>query len=288
MNALRPTPAVAAPEGDEPLDRVLELGGRDHAILVAAIVIAAIGHATAGKGVFRTFPYLRELTTSVRKGVHDRLHSQVEIDEDKPPPPPPPPPPIPEKEPEPPPPAAKAAPPPPEAEAKPPAAAEAGKVLTSEPDPDEPVDLTGEGFVTGTGDRFAGGVTATKGTSKNAVRSAQAAATGVGTGTGPVAPPPAPTVNLTRAAGPLPGDWNDCGFPPEAEAEGINFARVLVSVTVRPDGRARSVSVLKDPGYGLGSWARQCAMRKSYQIGLNAQGQAVEQTTPPFNIKFTR
>lgn len=287
MNAPRPTPAVAAPVGDEPLGRVLGLGGNEHPILVAAIVLALLGHVTAGKGVFRTFPYLRELATTVRKGVHDRLHSQVDIDVEKPPPPPPPPP-VPEKEPEPPPPSDKAPPPPPEAAAKPPAAAEAGKVLTAEPDPDEPVDLTGEGFVTGTSDRFAGGVTATKGTAKTAVRSAQAAATGTGTGTGPVAPPPAPTVNLSRAAGPLPGDWNDCGFPPEAEAEGINFARVLVSVTVRPDGRARAVSVLKDPGYGLGSWARQCAMRKTYQIALNATGQAVEQTTPPFNIKFTR
>lgn len=288
MNAPRPTPAVAAPVGDEPLGRVLGLGSHDHFAMVAALVLALLGHATAGRGVFHTFPYLRELTTTVRKGMHDRLHAQVEIDEDKPPPPPPPPP-TPEKEPEPPPPAARAAPPPPQqAEAKPPAAAEAGKVLTSEPDPDEPVDLTGEGFVTGTGDHFAGGITAAKGTAKSAVRNTGAAATGTGTGTGPVAPPPAPSVNLTRAAGPGPGDWNDCGFPPEAEAEGINFARVLVSVTVRPDGRARSVSVLKDPGYGFNAWARQCAMRKTYTVALNAQGQPVEQTTPPFNIKFVR
>src|SRR6187397_1994889 len=153
MNAPQPTPAVATPVGDEPLGRVLGLGSRDNPIFVVAIVIAAIAHATAGRGVFHTFPYLRDLTTAVRKGMHDRLHAQVDIDEDKPPPPPPPPP-TPEKEPEPPPPVARAAPPPPpDALAKPPAAAEAGKVLTSEPDPDEPVDLTGEGFVTGTGDR---------------------------------------------------------------------------------------------------------------------------------------
>jgi protein TonB len=287
MTQARATQAVSAPDGPDPLRRVLDLGKQEHPILVAMTVLALIGHASAGKGVFRTFPYLRELAAEVRKGTHDRLHSQVDIDEEKPPPPPPPAPPEPEKEPAPPP-LARAAPPPPsDAVAKPPAAAEAGKVLTSEPDPDEPVDLTGEGFVTGNGDRFAGGITATKGTAKTAVRNAQAAATGTGTGSGPVAPP-APTVNLSRAAGPGPGDWNDCGFPPEAEAEGINFERVLVSVTVRPDGRARSVSVLKDPGYGFGAWARQCAMRKAYNPALNTAGQPVEQTTPPFNIRFTR
>jgi protein TonB len=287
MNAPRPTPAVAEPQAPEPLGRVLRLGGHDHSVLVAAIVLALAGHATAGQGVFHTFPYLRELASTVRKGTHDRLHAQVEIAEDKPPPPPPPPL-VPEKDPEPPPPpVARAAPPPPEAQAKPPAAAEAGKVLTQEPDPDEPVDLTGEGFVTGTGDRFAGGVTNSLGTSKTAARSAQAAATGTGTGTGPVAPP-APSVNLSRSVGLGSSDWNDCGFPPEAEAEGINFAKVLVSVTVRPDGHARTVSVLKDPGYGFGAWARQCAMRKTYQTALNPLGQPVEQTTAPFNIKFTR
>ncbi|HEV8551700.1 MAG TPA: energy transducer TonB [Polyangiaceae bacterium] len=287
MNAPRPTPAMVEVDGHEPLDRVLGLGRSDRSALAAAFLLAIVAHATAGKGVFRTFPYLRELASAVRKGTHDRLHQQVEIDEDKPPPPPPPPP-EPEKEPAPPPPpAAHAPPPPPEAAAKPPAAAEAAKVLTQDPDPDEPVDLTGEGFVTGNGDRFAGGVTAAKGTSRVAARAPQAAATGTGTGAGPVAPP-APTVNLTRTAGPGPGDWNDCGFPPEAEAEGLNVAKVMVSVTVRSDGRARAVSVLKDPGYGFGSWARQCAMRKSYQTALNAQGQPVEQTTPPFTIRFTR
>ena len=200
MNAPRPTPAVAEPEASEPLGRVLGLGGQDHPVLFAAIVLALAGHATAGQGVFHTFPYLRELATAVRKGTHDRLRAEVQIDEEKPPPPPPPPP-VQEKEPEPPPPAAKAAPPPPpDAQAKPPAAAEAGKVLTQEPDPDEPVDLTGEGFVTGTGDRFAGGVTNAQGTSKVAARSAQAAATGTGTGTGPVAPPAPRTRRSTPAS----------------------------------------------------------------------------------------
>jgi protein TonB len=238
--------------------------------------------------VFRSFPYLVELTHVVQKGMHDRLYSQVDLAEDKPPPPPPPPPPQ-EKEPEPPPPAARAAPPPPSEAAKPPAAAEAGKVLTAEADPDEPVDLTGDGFVSGAGDRFAGGVTASTGSSKKAVRSAQASPTGTGTGIKAPAAPPAPSVDRSRSAGPAPGAaWADCGFPPEAEAEDINFQKVLISVTVRTDGTARSVTVLQDPGYGFGTWARKCALRKTYQVAQDASGTPVEQTTPPFTVKFTR
>jgi periplasmic protein TonB len=284
MNAPQPTPAVAVPAEAEPLAPVLGLGGRDNLVLLLAVIVALGAHGTAGSRVFRSFPYLVELAQGVRKGMHDRFHSQVDIAEDKPPPPPPPPP-EPVKEPEPPPPAARAAPPPPEA-AKPPAAAEAGKILTAEPDPDEPVDLTGDGFVSGSGDRFAGGVTASSGTAKTAVRNAAASPTGTGTGTQPAAPS-APAVNLSRPAGLGSSlQWN-CGFPPEADAEGINFKRVQVVVTVKADGTARSVTVVQDPGFGFGPWARKCALRNTYTPALNAAGQPIEQTIP-FSIKFQR
>jgi protein TonB len=161
-------------------------------------------------------------------------------------------------------------------------------VLTADPDPDEPVDLTGDGFVSGSGDRFAGGVTASSGTAKTAVRNAAASPTGVGTGTKPPAPPPAPTVSLARAASlGSSTSWN-CGFPPEADAEGINFKLVKVIVTVKPDGRARDVSVLQDPGFGFGAWARKCALRNTYTPALNAAGQPIEQTTAPITIRFQR
>ena len=94
-------------------------------------------------------------------------------------------------------------------------------------------------------------------------------------------------MNLSRAAGPGSSNWS-CGFPPEADAEGINFKLVKVVVIVRPDGHARSVTVMNDPGYGFGTWAKQCAMRNTYVPALNAAGDPVEQTTPPFNIRFER
>jgi protein TonB len=284
MDAPHPPPAVAS----EPLERVLELGEgrRQRWGLWVAFVLALAAHASAGTPVLRSFPYLTELARSVRKSMADRLRSQVDIDVEKPPPPPPPP--VEDKSPEPPPPAVHAPPPPPrEAPAKAPAAAEAGKVLTAQPDPDEPVDLTGDGFVTGNGDHFAGGVTASRGTSQTAVRSMAASPTGSGTGTH-AAPAPAPSVNLSRAAGLTGGSWGDCPFPPEADAEGINNVRVKLTVTVKPDGHARSVTVLADPGYGFANAARQCALRKTYTPALNAAGEPVEQTMPPFTVHFER
>jgi protein TonB len=285
MDAPDVLPTAAKPEGAEPLGRVLGLdhGSRHRWVFVAAV--ALVVHGTAGAPVFHSFPYLTELARSVRQSMSERLRSQVDIDVEKPPPPPPPP--EPEKEPEPVRPAPHAAPPPPEAAAKPPAAAEAGKVLTSEPDPNEPVDLTGDGFVTGNGDHFAGGITASRGTSKSAVRNVGASPTGTGTGTHP-APAPTPSVSLSRPAGLGTGSWGDCGFPPEADAEGINFKLVKIMVTVKPDGHARSVTVLADPGYGFGTWARQCALRKTFTPALNMAGEPVEQTTPPFVVKFER
>jgi periplasmic protein TonB len=271
----------------EPFARVFGLDRHTRVGLLVAVAIALGVHGSAGARALQSLPYLTELARAVRLDLRERLKSEVDIDVTPPPPPPPPAPPEPEPEPE------KEPPPPPKADqppaAPPPPAAEAAKVLTAEPDPDEPVDLTGEGFVTGTGERFAGGVTASGGTSKTAVRAPAAAATGTGTGSRlPVGPLAGPK-DLSRPAGVTSGDdWNDCGFPPEADQEGVNFGKVTIAVTVRADGRARSVAIIKDPGYGFGAVAKRCAMRKSYQTALNRAGEAIEQTTAPFTVRFTR
>src|ERR1019366_6046615 len=51
-----------------------------------------------------------------------------------------------------------------------PAPAQAAMVLTQEPDPNEPVDLTGNTIVQGNADSYAGGTTSANGTSNRAVR----------------------------------------------------------------------------------------------------------------------
>lgn len=174
-----------------------------------------------------------------------------------------------------------------------PEAAQAGKVLTADPDPDAPLDLTGDGFVTGTGDHYAGGTTASNGTSETAVRNPKAKAGGQKGGTGDK---PGPAVgtggggkDLSRAAGLVGGgNWNDCGFPAAADMEQIDYAVVTIAVTVDASGRAKNVSVLSDPGYGFGALARSCAFRKSYTAGTDKAGNPVAKTTPPIRVRFTR
>jgi periplasmic protein TonB len=283
-------PAADPPSGADPLAPILSLGDREMRVgLVVGIIGALFLHTAVGVQAASTLGDVHAFAVLVRAEVRDRLQAQVDVDLSEPPPPPPPPEPVPEPEPEPqtPPPQPAAAAPPTTAP-PPPAAAEAGKVLTQEPDPNEPVDLTADGFVSGTGDRFAGGVTAADGTAKNAVRDLRAQPDGVGKAPppGPVAPPSGP--DLSRPAAPMAGSWNDCEFPAEADIEGIDSAVVQMTVVVGPNGRAKSVSILKDPGFGFGQSARTCAFRKQFNAAFDRAGTAITMSTAPFTVRFTR
>jgi protein TonB len=178
------------------------------------------------------------------------------------------------KEPEPPPPA--------------PAAAQAGKSLAMDPDPNEPLDMTNT-IVQGAGATYAGGFTAAAGTSTAAVNNQNAKPGGVPGGTGTAEAPPPPGPDRTRAAGLLGStEWNDCPFPQEADAEQIDEAHVTIQVHVKANGRAEKVVVLSDPGHGFGREARLCAMRKSFQIALDRDGNAIAGITKPFRVRFER
>jgi periplasmic protein TonB len=276
--------ASEQPFGLDPLGPVLGLGERAVKVgVILGVLGALLVHGAVGVKAAGTLGAVHAFAVLVQAQIRERLHSQIDIDVAEPPPPPPPPEPEPTPEPKEIPTAAPAAP----ANAPPPAAAEAGKVLTADPDPNEPVDLTGDGFVTGTGDRFAGGVTAANGTSKNAVKDLRAKPEGVGKAPpGPVSS--AAGSNLSRAASPMGGAWNDCGFPAEADIEGIDQAVVSLTVTVGPDGRAKSVTILRDPGNGFGQLTRACAFRKQYATALDLGGKPITMSTVPFNVRFTR
>lgn len=274
----------------DPLGPVLSLG-EDAARIGAVLGLlgALLLHGVAGVRAAANLFDVESFASAVAQYVKNNLQLQIDIDTTPPPPPPPPPePPPPEPEPEkaPPPPAPPQAanePPPP-----PPAPAEAGKVLTSDPDPDAPVDLTGDGFVTGNGE-FRGGITSSSGTGKTAVRDIKAQPGGVpgGTGTAPAPIVKAPEKDLSQGAAPIGTSWSDCGFPAEAQLDGVEYGIVKLVVTVNPDGRAKSVTILSDPGSGFGNHARQCAMRRTFKPALDKSGQAVVSSTPPFTVKFT-
>jgi len=281
--------ADAGPQGADPLAPILSLGKRELRLgLIWGLIGSLFLHVAVSLQAAATLGEVHAFAVLVRAEVRDRLLSQVDIDLSEPPPPPPEPEPEPEPE-APTPPAAHTPPPAPNTPAPPPpAAAEAGKVLTADADPNEPVDLT-DSIVTGEGDRYAGGITAKDGTSKNAVRDGRAEADGVGKAPpGPVAPPQPTGPDLSRPAAPVAGSWNDCEFPAEADIEGIDSAVVQLTVTVGPNGRAKSVTVLKDPGFGFGQSARNCAFRKPFNAAFDRSGTAITMTTAPFTVRFTR
>ncbi|HEY4158759.1 MAG TPA: hypothetical protein VGM29_11705, partial [Polyangiaceae bacterium] len=231
------------PLASDPLAPILRLGGRAaRRGAWIGLLGALITHGAVAAQAAHTLGAVLAFTVEIREQIRERLHQQFDIDLT--PPPLPPPPPTQEPEPEqkaPPPPAANAAPPPP------PAAAQAGKVLAQEADPNEPLDLTGNTFVTGSGDQYSGGVTASTGTSKTAVRDMRAEPAGVGKAPpGPVAST-ASAIDLSKPAMPVQGgSWNDCGFPPEADIEDINSAVVQLVVTVGSDGLPKAVTVTQD------------------------------------------
>lgn len=296
MTALaEPGSPVYADRDRDPLGPVLALGESGLPIGVALGLIGALlVHGLAAYKMASTLFEVATFAQNVRMLVLERQQASIDIDVAKEPEPPAPPLPAePEKEaeveklPE----AKPEAAPDQKAGEPPPAAAEAGKVLTQEPDPNEPVDMTGEGFVSGTSDRFAGGTTAAAGTSKTAVKDPRAkpggAPGGKGDKPGAAPPPAAPAKDGSRPASPTSRSWN-CGFPPEADFEQIDYATVMISVTVGTDGRAKSVTVLSDPGHGFGRLAKSCAMRMQYNVGVDKDGQPLVKTTSPFPVRFTR
>jgi len=273
----------------DPIARLRALTSRENRIgMSIGLAGALLVHGAAAAHGLSSLLSLEAFSSAIRSAVQDDMRAVYAVEVAKPPPPAEP---TPEPEPEKPQVAQKVPSQPAQPKEPPPAPAQAGKVLTAEPDPSEPLDLTDQGFVTGEGDKFVGGVTAANGTSKVAVRDTNAKIGGVpgAKGTGAPAPPAGPAkIDLTRPATPATFDWADCGFPPEADVEQIDFMKVSVVVTVGVDGRAINATVLNDKGYGFGRLARQCAMRKTYNVGLDANGKPTTTTTPPIVVRFTR
>lgn len=165
--------------------------------------------------------------------------------------------------------------------------ARAGQVLTAEPRPDEPVDLTGNAMVQGAYDSYAGSATAPGGTGD----APGTRPVGPRAGTGPLLGVPAPAprpVDCSRVASLSGGtDWS-CPFPAEADSAEIDDAVVVLQVDVGADGAATAVQVRSDPGHGFGREARRCALSKRYATALDRDGIPVPGATRPFQVRFSR
>jgi len=293
MNKALNGPAAArarksfAPARD-PLANVLSLGPRiPIAVMVGAAVLAVSLHATAAVGAVQAavLHAFASWARDVHASVALRLGQTYEVEVAKEPEKAPEPPPEPEKEePKPDPRPVVKEQPKEEAPPSPPAASDAQKVLTQEPAKEEPLDLTGNTFLSGNAENGNGGVTQIGGKSNVANYNPAAAATGVPGGTGTAPAPPAPRVDRSRSAKIKNlANLERCPFPSEAEAEQIDDAYVGIEVKVAVDGRPESVSVYSDPGHGFGREAKRCALREKYDPALNVDGQPVPGT---YRVRF--
>ena len=160
------------------------------------------------------------------------------------------------------------------ADSRPPPPAQAGRIIAQEEGPRAPLDLTGNTFVTGTAQAYAGGVTSPTGTNPNPVETREV---------DPKAPPGEP--DRSRRVALL--DEGCHTWPAEAEAEPIDHQDVLLRLVVGADGTAVSARVLGDPGHGFGAAAVECARRSRFAPALDSAGRPV-QVEVRFRWHFTR
>lgn len=165
--------------------------------------------------------------------------------------------------------------------------AQAAAVLTRQSETNEPVDMT-DGFVVGTADTYAGGITASQGTSSRVVHNVgqpggltKAKSSGAGSPVAATGPNRARAPSIVGTT-----EWR-CPFPSEADAEGANHAVATLRIIVDVRGLPTGVLVLRDPGYGFGREARRCALDKHFEPALDHAGIPIEGKVT-LNVHFDR
>jgi protein TonB len=254
-----------------------ETGGRGLRLAGSLAVILALYGAAIALSEALGAP-VANWSAEMAARIHDAIARDRAVDLTPPPPAPPPPTPPPTPAPAP---AAirtaiKTAGPPRPAPAEP---ARAGKLTAVANDP---VDFTGAAFVVGGAATFPGGTTAARGTGTAPGSSGPPAGSSPpGAGGHARAPSRARAVSLDQAA------WS-CPWPAEADAEQVNERTVVLRATVRADGRAETVDLLSDPGFGFGPAARACALTTRFEPARNADGQPIAAQSAPIRVHFFR
>ncbi len=140
-----------------------------------------------------------------------------------------------------------------------------------------PLDFTGFDITTGQAQRYAGGVTASSGTSARAVESITSNTSNT-------------SASATSRARPvqLPARHWNCPWPGEADALRIDEQTVVLRVVVTAEGRVSSAELVSDPGYGFGRAALACVRNVRFDAALDRDGRPHEATSPPIRVRFTR
>ena len=125
---------------------------------------------------------------------------------------------------------------------------------------------------------YAGGATASNGTSKIAVPDV---------GGAPRANGSQGAVDRSRAPGLAEGGQWDCPFPQEANEAGVDLAVVTLEVDVDASGHVVNAKALDDPGHGFGREAVLCAFEKRMVPGLSPDGTA-RRSSAQLRVRFVR
>lgn len=251
---------------------------------LGAVLLAAIVHAGVGMWLLEQRSTLEGWSAEVAARVHEELN-RVEIVE-LPPPTPPPPEPPPPSEPAPqladaPPPTPVLAPPAPRTRLKvgnPPA--RAGKIVAASPGA---LDLTGEVFVEGKGDAYAGGATSPGG-------AGQRPGSQVGAPPAQPAPgkPPPPKQPSRAAPVSLRSEQWNCPWPDAAADLPLDEQTATIRVTVRADGSVEASEIVEDPGDGFAPAALRCARATRFTPATDADGRPIRAVSPPIRVHFYR
>jgi periplasmic protein TonB len=249
-----------------------------HLRLVVSVVAAILLYGAVGLWLVLSEPPLSGWGAEIALRVHELLSHEQSVDLEPPKPPEPPPQQLPPPQ-QPPPEVARVRLPHQRVSSAPPPPAQAGRVVAQEPQPNAPVDLTGNTFVTGTGKAYAGGVTASSGTNTTPVY------------TRDVNPNATPHVQRTPDRSSTVAlknpDWT-CPWPAEADAEQIDHQIAVVRVVVDVDGTALSATIINDPGHGFGKAALECARRERFIAARDRDGHSIRSESPPIRVRFTR
>ncbi|WP_239470549.1 TonB family protein [Archangium violaceum] len=154
--------------------------------------------------------------------------------------------------------------------------ARAGEVVAVK-EGEAPLDFTGFDIVSGQAESYAGGVTASNGSSARAVEAVAGSGDDAnGTGTSRARPIRLPARN-----------W-DCPWPREADTLRINEQTVVLRVVVTPEGQVTSAELVSDPGHGFGQAALACARGARFDAALDRDGRPYAATSPPIRVRFKR
>lgn len=162
----------------------------------------------------------------------------------------------------------------------PPPPAHAGTIIAQQERAQQPVDLTGNTFVTGSATAYAGGTTTSQGTNANAVNTSHVDPN--------AAPPRSPgDPNLAHDVQLPDAEWH-CPWPSEANDQQIDEQTAVIRVVVRADGTVVSATIVRDPGHGFGAAALACARTARFSPATDADGNAIQSQSPPIRVRFTR